>query len=318
MVLTMLCVLFLSHAQMVNAQMKAGDVDIYAGVNFNYRDIFLRGRFMDLLINVTPGVKWNAGHRVQLEASALIPIVNQYGSYYKYVRINTATASWQFGVGPRWKTKISGGVFTNERFGFDIKTMYAFNSWLAVRGQIGLTGKLTMTDKWEASEMKRFTFEMGPEFWLNRYCTQMSLRGGHYLYGDYGAIAEIMRNFKHSSVGVFGQYSTKEKLAAGFKIIIMLPPYKRWCGKVHFRPAGNFRLTYLTQGGSQSLGRYNTDPEENERTGWFDRDLNPWGQTTMPADFKACSAKSESYSHRDTVTIVTTETEIIQERREAK
>lgn len=272
----------------VKAQMKPGDVDIFCGVDFNYRDIYLRGRFTDVLINLTPGVKWNMGHNIELAGSVLIPVINQYGDQYKYVRINVAAASWQFAVGKHWKTKLSGGIFTTERFGFDIKSIYEFNPWLAVKGEIGLTGHIEMSKHWNASPMQRLTFQAGPEFWLNRWTTMLSLRGGRYLYGDYGAVAEGLRNFKRTTVGVFAQYSSKAKWSAGFKVIIMLPPYKRWCGKVHVRPASNFRLTYCTIPVSTGNRTYFTDPEENERTGWFSRDQLPWGPETMPEDFKPC------------------------------
>lgn len=270
------------------AQSQPGDVDIYAGIDFNYRDIMIRGRFTDLLINITPGVKWNLGRHWEIGASASIPIINHYGDYYKYVRINTAVVSKEIAVGKHWKTKFSGGIFTRERFGLDIKTMYAFNSWLAVRAQIGLTGKLTMTKHWSASPMKRITFMVGPDFWLRRWNSQLSLRGGRYLYEDYGLEVDAMRNFKHVSVGLYGMYSSVDKAAAGFKIIIMIPPYKRWCGKVHVRPQSNFRVTYLSQAAANGCLTYFTDAEENERTGWFSPDLLPWGQATMPPDFRPC------------------------------
>ena len=35
---------------------------------------------------------------------------------------------------------------------------------------------------------------------------------------------------------------------------------------VVFRPASNFRLTYNAQADGVSMQKYNTDPEENERT----------------------------------------------------
>lgn len=39
---------------------------------------------------------------------------------------------------------------------------------------------------------------------------------------------------------------------------------------------------------------YMTDPEENERTGWFDRDLLPWGiDLKQPADFTEATPKSK-------------------------
>ena len=35
--------------------------DIFMGVDFNYRDLIYNGRVYELLINLTPGVKWNMG-----------------------------------------------------------------------------------------------------------------------------------------------------------------------------------------------------------------------------------------------------------------
>lgn len=272
----------------MQAQSRSGDIDIFCGVDFNYRDIYLRGRFSDLLINLTPGVKWNAGHNLELAASALVPVLNQFGDRYKYVRINVAAISWQFAAGSHWKTKLSGGVFTKERFGLDIKSIYEFNSWLAARAQIGLTGHFEMSDVWNLSTMSNLTFMAGPDFWLSRWTTQLSLRGGRFLYGDYGVITEGIRNFRHCSVGIYGQYSSDAKWSAGFKVVVMLPPYRRRCGKLHVRPASNFRLTYCTTSSTTGNITYATDPEENERTGWFSRDMLPWGTETMPADFRPC------------------------------
>lgn len=285
------------------AQMKKGDIDVYAGIDFNYRDIFLRGHFSDLLINITPGVKWNLGHHVEIGASALIPVINMYGDYYKYVRINTASASWQFAAGPKWKMKVSGGIFTQERYGLDFKTQFALNQWLAFSGEVGLTGKLTMRSTWAISPMSRLTFQLGPDFWIKNYATQVSLRGGRYIYGDYGCMVDGMRNFKHVSLGVFAQYSSADRLAGGFKLIVMIPPYKRSCRKFHIRPASNFRLTYCSEALSQAIVEYNTEAEQNERTGWWDRDLNPWGQATMPPDFYPCSQTGIDTSDLNIITV---------------
>jgi len=52
----------------------------------------------------------------------------------------------------------------------------------------------------------------------------------------------------------------------GFKVIMMLPPYKKYDKeKVALRPATNFRLTYNAQSDGYSMKMYTTDPEENER-----------------------------------------------------
>ncbi len=267
------------------AQTKPGTVDIFMGADFNYRDIYFNNRVYDVLLNLTPGIKWNMGHRWEVAAQVLVPVVNQYGDRYKKVRLNMAVLSKQLAVGQHWKMKLSGGLFGSERYGLDWKNMVAFNPWLAMTVQVGLTGHCSMAAGWEASPMRRLTAQVGPEVYLHRWNTQLSVRGGRYLYGDYGVVGEGYRHFKHVSVGVYVSYSDKGKEDAGFKVILMLPPYRRTARKVNIRPASNFRLTYSVEANGYANATYFTDPEQNERTGWFDRDLLPWGTDRMTPDF---------------------------------
>lgn len=281
----LLSILLLISSVCLHAQERSGTVDIFMGVDFNYRDIFYNKRVYDLLVNLTPGAKWYFGQRWEAAAQVYVPIVNQYGDRYKNVRLNMAVLSKQMAFGDKFKMKISGGLFGSERYGFDVKAMLIFNSWLALSGDLGMTGYCSMADGWEASKLGRFTAIAGPEFWLNPWQTQIVMRGGRFLYEDYGVIGEGLRHFKHVSVGVYAQYSNKGKENFGFKIMVLLPPYKRTLRRVNFRPASNFRITYNNDADDYSNRSYFTDPEQNEREGWFDRDLLPWGTATMPADF---------------------------------
>ena len=89
-ILLVRCLLFLLFCipSYLSAQdNKSGTVDIFMGVDFNYRDIYFNNRVYDILINLTPGVRWNMGHRWEVAAQALVPVVNQYGDRYKNVRL---------------------------------------------------------------------------------------------------------------------------------------------------------------------------------------------------------------------------------------
>lgn len=270
----------------MHAQMQAGQVDIFMGVDFNYRDIFHNGRVFDLLINLTPGVKWNMGHRWEAAAQVYIPVLNQFGERYKRVRLNMAVLSKQLALWNRLKLKISAGLFGNERYGLDLKAQLLFNRWLALSSEIGYTGYCSMAAGWEASKIDRLTALLGPEVYLAPWQTQFVVRGGRFVFGDYGGIAEVFRHFKHVSVGLYVQYSSKAKENFGFKIVAMLPPYKRPARRrVNFRPASNFRITYNNHANEYANRTYFTDPEQNERSGWFDRDLLPWGPETIASDF---------------------------------
>lgn len=256
------------------------------GVDFNYRDIFWdNNRVYDVLINFTPSIKWDMGHRWNATIQVLVPVVNQYGDRYKNVRLNMAVLSKQLAIGQHWKMKVSGGLFGVERYGLDVKNLFILNRWMAMTAQVGLTGYCSMASGWEASTMERLTAQVGPEVYLHRWNTQISVRGGRYVYGDYGVTGEGFRHFKHVSVGVYASYSNEGKEDAGFKVIVMIPPYKRSARKVNIRPASNFRLTYSVEANGYANRTYFTDPEQNERTGWFDRDLLPWGTDTMSPDF---------------------------------
>lgn len=284
----LLLILLLSitwSAPMLNAQMRAGTVDIFMGVDLNYRDIAFNNRVFDFLINLTPGVKWQLPHRWQISAGVLVPVFNQYGDHYKHVRVYNAAVSKQLALFGRWRMKVSGGVFGSERYGLDIKNMVIINDWLALTAELGVTGYLSMSSDWQMSSMKRISGLVGPEFYLHRWNTQLSLRGGRYTYGDYGVMAECMRHFRHVTLGAYASYNEVTHENVGFKIVVMIPPYKRGNRTVNFRPASNFRFTYSSRTDNYANRTYITDPEENEREGWFDADMLPWGPNTMEPDF---------------------------------
>lgn len=259
-------------------------VEIFAGAELHYRDIFF-GKIYEVLLNVTPGIKWHFGDRWQLAGQAIIPVYNDYGDYYKKVRLNMAVLSKEWDWNRKHFLKMSGGLFGQERYGIDVKWMYPVNDWLALDAQAGVTGVCSMAVDWECSPMKRVTGWAGARAYINKVNTEFRLKGGRFVYEDYGVYAEAMRHFKHCTVGVYAQYSDEWKENGGFKVVMMIPPYKRKARKVQVRSASNFRLTYDIQGQGYAMKNYTTDPEENEREGFFNRERLKWGANRMKPDF---------------------------------
>lgn len=260
------------------------NVEIFMGAELHYRDLFWN-KIYELLVNLTPGMKWNMGHRWQLAGQVIVPVYNDYGDRYKKVRLNMTVLSKEWDFNGKQFLKLSGGLFSGERYGLDVKWMYPVNRWLALDAQIGVTGFCSMAADWECSKMTRVTGWGGIRLYLEKVNTEMRFKGGRFVYKDYGVYAEAMRHFKHCTVGVYAQYSDQWKENGGFKVVMMIPPYKRKASKILVRPASNFRLTYNIQGQEYALKGYTTDPEENEREGNFDRNYLKWGANKMAPDF---------------------------------
>ena len=51
--------------------------------------------------------------------------------------------------------------------------------------------------------------------------------------------------------------------------------------------------------GLMTIAPYTTDPEENEREGWFDRDMLPWGANLMSSDFQVKDKNSKDKGKED-------------------
>ena len=260
------------------------DIEFFSGIDFNYRDILLDSQY-EFLINLTPGLKWHIGKHSVISAQAIIPIVNDYGHYYKKPRINLLTASHEMCLFSKLALKPTFGLFTQERWGFDIKAMYPINQWLALESEIGYTGLLSMADGWKMSKPNRTFAAAGIDVFIPNINLQFRMIGGRFLNADNGFYFEGMRHFTHCTVGLYAQYSDIAVLSdgynGGFKIIMVIPPYKRKHSRVSFRPATNFRLTYNMNADPFSAKTYNTDPEQNERHFWFSPDIMFWGANTI-------------------------------------
>lgn len=274
------------------ASPQSGQVDIFMGAELHYRDVRF-GRMYEVLVNLTPGVKWNLGKQWQVAAQALLPVYNDYGGYYSRVRLNMAVLSKEMYIGDRHFLKLSGGLFSTHRYGWDVKYLCPIFTWLALEGQAGWTGLCDMNRGWKASPPQRWTALAGMDFYIPCWNAEIRARGGRFIYEDYGCQFEGMRHFRHCTVGVYVDYSNKASDTdglkggwnGGFKVVMMIPPYRRNHHKVNIRPASNFRFTYNLDADPYTNLMYTTDPEENERERWFDRNRLRWGANTMEPDF---------------------------------
>ena len=263
-------------------------LEIFCGADLNYKDVNAL-RLYDILLYLTPGAKWHLGHEWQVAGQVGLPIVNDgYDKKYDYVSLKNLTLSKQFHFSPKQHVKLSGGLFSKHRYGIDVKWMGIVNKWLAFTAQGGLTGKYAAERVWGVDHLKTLTALAGAKVYLQRWNTQFGITAGRYIAKDYGVEGEVMRHYKHCTVSLFGEVHENPsyvingtRYAGGFRVVVMLPDCKLGKGKVKLRPASNFRLTADMNTERTLQKMYYTDPEENEREGWFSRDEVRWGVNLM-------------------------------------
>ncbi len=262
--------------------------ELFCGAELFYADInFLR--LYDVRVNATPGVKIHLKNDWQVAGQVQIPLVNQgYAKRYNMVRLSMANVSKELHFNKsRQHLKITAGFFGQEHYGADIRWMYPIKNWLMVNARLGVASQWALgfdfkgnTESYVENDWAVFSI-LGVNAWLDKWNTEFRVSGGRYLHGDFGGEGEIARHFKHCTVSVFMQYHERltntggtNNTSGGFRAIIMIPPYRKYNRKVVVRPASNFRLTYNAQSDMYSMKKYNTDPEENERTNAIHI---PWG-----------------------------------------
>ena len=279
----LLLALFCAGQSQATGQTNTRSIDFFAGVDFNFRDINYNTQY-EFLIRITPGFKWNMGNHWQLAGQVHIPIINQYGLDNKYIRPNVLDISKEFRLGNLY-LKTSAGLFSSQSYGIDLKAFYPVCKWFAFEGQAGCVGTLIVNPVWITFPMNNFVGTLGGDFYLSKWNTQLRGVIGKYLYQDFGGEVEAMRHFNHTTVSVYSRWSNIHGFDGGFRIVISIPPYHRKHKMVNFRPASNFRFAYTVMYHTYSNKMYRTDPEENERDGWFSRDFLQWGSHTMNPDF---------------------------------
>ena len=283
-------ILLLLVALTGRAQAPKGQVELFCGAEMEYADVNFH-RLYDILLNLTPGVKWHLGNDWQVAGQLWVPIVNDgYLDRYSMWRLNMAVVSkelhWQ---SARQHVKLSAGLFNKERGGMDVKWHYPVTDWLMLTAQAGVTMRWALGTKLGGDSESDFGEDWkvsgiaGVNVWLNPWQTEIRLSGGRYIDGIWGSELDVMRHFRHVTIEAYAQFHEaspnsfyKHKISgmfsvydrkqtAGFKIVVMLPPYKKSDRKFVLRPASNLSLGYNGQQDEVTMQMYHTDPEENAR-----------------------------------------------------
>ena len=273
----------------------AGQLELFCGATLGYADTNWL-RLYDVQINALPGLRWHLGHDWTIAAQTLLPFISEGYTFrdvtYKYMRFNMATVSRQLHFNnANQHLMLTAGLFGNERYGIDARWAWPVNSWLLLNAQVGLTSGWMLGADLSGNYDTYFhhnykvTGLVGADVYLQPQNIEFRLYGGRYVGGDYGSQLDVMRHFKHITLLAYAQLRMGDlasnafdgqqyRTNAGFKIIFMIPPYKKSRDKVVVRPASNFVLSHSSRAGGEAMQSYLIDPEENSRERLIDVD---WG-----------------------------------------
>jgi hypothetical protein len=189
-----------------------------------------------LEINLWPGARFS----YQL----VIPVFTDFfETQYRYIHPGMITLSqrfrdpWHLGI----QGKLSIGQFSGSRYGAVLEAAYWFpNERFWVDTQFGVVSEASFRAfHWRYVWEPEFIWNVAGNYYNAFLQTQFTLRVQRFLYGDYGIKFEMVRHFRHVSVGfyaergiLFGQNgkpvasSLQPHTNGGFRIHISLPPYR--------------------------------------------------------------------------------------------
>ena len=233
---------------------------------------------------------WPGG---KISAQIKIPIVNDgYGITESLVHPGFLTVSQRFR--DPWHLnvfgKVTAGIFNANRIGAALELAYWFpNERFWVDTKMGYLDLIrfgysnTMVDGvrpdppagippgfWlhtNANPDWRFVWNLAVNYYNPSLQTQFLLRGERFLLGDFGVKFEMIRHFRHCSVGFYAMKGT-DKAAhtnGGFRFQIALPPYtmKRHGYVPRISTSGQMGISYNANNEQYYYKEFRTEAADN-------------------------------------------------------
>lgn len=253
------------------------DIVIYPQVlleNFNFDKLY------SYAVNLSPAVELTMWKGALLTAQVVVPVATNLQGEYRKIRPGIMTFSQEVRFPGNIMGRMTVGNFTNNRIGAQVEVNYrTLNGRWEMGGELGTTGYSAITsDGWYIGTRQRVTGALKASVYVPQFNTQLAVRAGRYLYGDYGVRGDCTRHFGEYAIGAYAMYVEGE-INGGFHFAIPLPGKKRPARKrVRVMQPEYFDWEYsMTPFGrymQEQMGRtYETRPDENRSSHFFQPDF---------------------------------------------
>ena len=228
-------------------------------------------------VNIIPDFKTSLWEGMSLNYEMIVPIKNEFGSRQDSVRPGIVALNQTLRLPDDIFVSTSAGVFTQERYGWDVEARkYFANGNMSLGFNYGLTSYISYSGLRKFFYSKAFTWtgNISFEYRLPDYDLTLGVSGGRYLYGDNTVRFDINREFGEVEIGFFALKSDKGVTNGGIKFSIpLLPSRNMKPGLARISIADQFERSYLVRSNIDDLIglRYNT----GNRLENFTKKLNP-------------------------------------------
>ena len=208
-----------------------GKVDVVVYPQVSLMNLIITQVYQSLW-QLSPAVEMTLWPGSKLSYQVKFPIFNDgYGLLESKIHPGMITLSQRFRLPLDITGRASMGVFHNNRHGvaLDLRKRFAFAPWLTLEGGFSMLG-LGYFDGFVfhySSELKPYWYAGGNIYWPKAQ-TEFKGRVQKFLLDDYGVKAEMIRHFRHCSIGFYVEkgLNTYAHTNGGFRFQIALPPYR--------------------------------------------------------------------------------------------
>ena len=269
-------------AERKNSSLYKVDIVIYPELRFQNLIIT---QIYQVLFNLSPTVEVSLWKGMKLEGQVIFPIKNEYGRNYRQIRQGMITLSQTIRLEDNVFLTGTIGTFGNFRWGGDFKVKFIpkKDERFSLEGRLGLTGTSRFVNwRWKVSPLKVFTWSFAGNFYWPQYNTQFQLAFEKYLQGDKGVQFQMIRHFRHTSIGFWAMknWDASKSVNGGFLFQVALPPYNQ-------KRKGN--IPRVKSGDYMGI-RYNAG---NERKYGQTYKVTPWDNVAKDNSFNPIFIKSE-------------------------
>ena len=221
-----------------------------------------------VLFNLSPAVEVSFWKGMKFTAQMVFPIYND-GYTVNDSKIHPRVIALSQSFRLPWKgttfARISAGLFYSDRYGVDLKVRHIFSdARFSAEGRLSYTGPGGYEGfQFHYGSLSRITWSLGGSFYLPVYNTQFSLKAEKYLLEEKGVRFDVIRHFRHCSVGFYAMAAQHANKNGGFRFQIALPPYKYKRKWVRFTPSRQMGMAYNAGNERYYYKSFRALPEDN-------------------------------------------------------